>query len=78
MKKKRTIFPCWWGGKKSYTMGGQIQCDVCKSFSGVKARHYHNYKRDLHKLFMKCIHCGSKEVINQRTGEILEQIKEKI
>jgi len=72
----RTIFPCWDNGKKSYTKGGRVQCDVCKSFAGVRARNYLRKDKDgknFLKLFKRCASCGSLEVTNNYTGEILKQ-----
>ena len=68
----RTIFPCWYNGIKSYTKGGQVQCDVCGSYKGVIAREYHKS----HKLFRRCANCGSLEIMNNNTGKILKQTKE--
>lgn len=74
--KIKTIFPCWDMGKKSYTKGGHIQCDVCKSFKGVSV--HTSYKRGYPLYSRKCVNCGSKEQSNNYTGEILLQIKKEI
>lgn len=77
----RTIFPCWDNGVKSYTKGGRVQCDVCGSFMGVRAR---NYWRKLPngdtqiKLFSRCANCNSLEVRDNRSGDILKQDKTKV
>lgn len=67
----KTIFPCWQDGVKSYEKGGRVQCDVCGSFAGIKAR---NYRRNgsLH-LFRRCASCGSLEVSDNWKGGILKQ-----
>ena len=72
----QTIFPCWDNGKKSYTEGGRVQCDVCGSFKGVNSKNY--YREDKKgnaypKRFTRCVNCRSLEVTNNNTGEILRQ-----
>jgi hypothetical protein len=74
--RKRTIFPCWDKGKKSYKHGGRIQCDCCGSFDGIRAKNYLRKDKDgknYLKLFRRCVKCGSLEITNNWTGEILEQ-----
>ena len=71
-----TIFPCWDKGVKSYTRGGRVQCDVCGSFKGTISKNYLRKDKDGHtflKLFMRCANCGSLQVTNNYTGEILKQ-----
>lgn len=72
----KTIFPCWDNGIKSYKKGGRLQCDICGSFMGVYAKNY--FRRDINgnvyfKLFRRCANCGSLEITNNNTGEILKQ-----
>lgn len=77
-KKTQTIFPCWNNGIKSYEEGGKIQCDVCKSFEGIKTRRYYRkitVGNGYFKLAKRCVNCGSFEAINENTGEILKQEK---
>lgn len=74
----KTLFPCWNNGIKSYEKGGRVQCDVCKSFKGIKAKNY--YRKDekgngYFKLYKRCVACKSLEVTNNSTGEILIQEK---
>ena len=74
--RKKTLFPCWDNGVKSYDKGGRVQCDVCKSFKGVYSRNYLRKDKEgqtFLKLFQRCADCGSVEVRNNYTGEILEQ-----
>jgi len=74
--RKRTRFPCWDNGKKSYTRGGRVQCDICKSFKGVYSRNYYRKDKDgngYFKLFRRCANCGSVEITNNSKGGILEQ-----
>lgn len=74
----RTIFPCWDKGKKSYTRGGKVQCDVCGSFKGAYTRNYLRKDREgkqYFKLFKRCANCGSLEVTNNTKGGILRQEK---
>lgn len=71
----KTIFPCWDNGVKSYDKGGRVQCDVCESFNGLKVKTY--FKYGFPKLFRTCVNCGSKEAMNNWTGEILLQVKNK-
>ena len=78
IRKTKTIFPCWRNGKKSYTEGGRVQCDVCGSFKGVHSKLY--YREDKEgkgylKRFTRCVECRSLEVTNNSTGEILKQEK---
>jgi len=76
--KTKTIFPCWYEGKKSYTKGGRVQCDICESFKGIYARNYRRKNaegKDFLKLFRRCANCRSLEVTNNYTGEILKQEK---
>ena len=72
----KNIFPCWHDGIKSYDKGGRVQCDVCKSFSGVYSKQYLR-KDDNGKLypkrFSRCASCGSLQVTNNWTGEMLLQ-----
>ncbi len=72
----KTIFPCWDNGELSYTKGGLVMCDVCKSMGGVTSGT--SYKRGYPLLSRKCVTCGSKEQINNYTGEILLQIRKKV
>ena len=81
MTGKKTIFPCWNNGKKSYTEGGRVQCDVCGSCAGVHSRLY--YRTDATgkqylKRFTRCVRCRSLEVTNNTTGEILRQEKKEV
>jgi hypothetical protein len=74
--RKRTIFPCWDKGKKSYNHGGRVQCDVCGSFKGVYARNYLRKDKEGNnflKLFRRCANCRSVEISNNWKGGILEQ-----
>jgi hypothetical protein len=80
-REMKTIFPCWHNGVKSYVGGGSIQCDVCESFSGVRAKNY--WRKDKSgnsylKLFVKCVKCGSLEIRNNHTGEILKQVRKEV
>ena len=77
----KTIFPCWHNGVKSYTKGGRVQCDVCGSYMGVRARNY--WRKDKEgkgflKLFKRCANCRSLEVTNNYTGEILKQERKEV
>ena len=77
----KTIFPCWNDGVKSYTKGGRIQCDVCGSYMGVRARNYWRKNKEgkgFFKLFTRCANCGSLEVKNNYTGEILKQERKEV
>ena len=81
MTEKKTIFPCWHKGKKSYTEGGRVQCDVCGSCAGVISKGY--YRMDATgkgyvKRFTRCVKCRSLEVTNNTTGEILRQEKKEV
>lgn len=76
MNAVRTIFPCWNNGKKSYTDGGRVQCDVCGSFEGVISKNYYRTDRRGNgylKRFTRCVKCRSLEVTNNTTGKILRQ-----
>ena len=79
-KKTKTIFPCWHNGKKSYTEGGRVQCDVCDSFKGVVSKLYYREDKEGNgylKRVTQCVECRSLEVTNNSTGEILKQEKAK-
>lgn len=68
----KTLFPCITPDNKiSYTEGGKVFCDNCKSQAGIKVRNY--YRNGILKYWRKCIACGSTEIINNQTGEILSQ-----
>ena len=74
----QTIFPCWNDGKKSYTGGGRVQCDVCGSFKGVRSKLYYRTDKEGNgypKRFTRCVECKSLEVTNNSTGEIIRQEK---
>jgi len=71
----KTIFPCWDTEVKSYTKGGRVQCDVCKSFYGLRARNYLRKDKEgktFLKLFKRCANCNSLEVTNNYIGLILQ------
>ena len=77
----RTLFPCWHNGVKSYDKGGRVQCDVCESFQGIRARNYYrkdNEGKGFLKLFKRCVSCSSLEIMNNHTGEILKQEKKEV
>jgi hypothetical protein len=74
--QKKTIFPCWDNGKKTYNGGGRVQCDVCGSFAGMRVRSYYRKNQSgemFPKLFRRCVNCKSLEITNNYTGEILKQ-----
>jgi RNase P subunit RPR2 len=60
--------------------GGRVICLVCHSTKGVHAKSYLRHDKNgqqYSKLFIRCVNCGSVEIHNNNTGEILEQrIKE--
>lgn len=77
----KTIFPCWNGGKKTYTGGGRVQCNVCGSFEGVHSKNYYRVDKEGNaypKRFTRCVKCRSLEVTNNSTGEILRQEKKNL
>lgn len=71
-KNAKTLFPCiTLDNRISYDEGGRVFCDNCKSQSGIKVRNY--YHKGVLKMWRKCIACGSTEIIDNHTGEILAQ-----
>ena len=75
---KESLFGCYDEntGKIEVGKGGHVYCKNCFSRAGVKTRNYFYYKNNKiqhSRMSITCVSCGTKEIRNNWTGEILRQ-----